>query len=411
MSDLHMHLAAEDPITAAPRAQGLAALVPLIEAARADAVGDVVLLDNGDGLQGTPMAEWHARCGRETPNPLRAALARLNCAVTTLGNHEFDFGLDYLAKVLGEPGPAVVCCNLDWPGHPVSEGIVLDAGPLKIGVTGVVPPRIHVWHRRLLEGAVRASDPVPAVAKAAAGLRARGADLVICLCHGGIVPEGHPEEARENPARAIAASGTVDALITGHQHLRFPDPAFPYQEEGIDPLTGALHGVPTVMPPALGRGIGLLDLRLARSKRGIWTVTEHHAELRDATEVLTGGTLDDIIAPAQRNTARRLDAPLSHTSVPLWTAHATLEDTPAMRLIQQAQLWYMRQHLQRDVPHLAAASPFRAGGRNGPEAYTRIPAGPLTRRSVADLYPYENPFVALKVTGRMVRDWLEMSAG
>ena len=406
-----MHLAAEDPITAEPRPEGLAALVPLIDAARADALGDVVLLDNGDGAQGTPMAEWHARCGAETLNPLRAALAQLDCAVTTLGNHEFDFGLDYLAKVLAEPGPAVVCCNLYWPDHPVSEGVVLDVGRLKMGVTGVVPPRIHVWHRRLLEGVVRAGDPVQSVAKAATLLRERGADLVVCLCHGGIVPEGHLEEARDNPARAIAASGAVDALITGHQHLQFPDPAFPYQAEDIDHLAGALHGIPTVMPPALGRGIGLLDLCIARSDEGVWTVTEHHAELRNATEMPTAGILDDIIGPARRSTARRLDMPLSHTSVPLWTAHATLEDMPAMRLIQQAQLWYMARNLPSNVPHLAAASPFRVGGHNGPEAYTRISAGPLTRRSVADLYPYENPFVALRVTGRTIRDWLEMSAG
>ena len=63
------------------------------------------------------------------------------------------------------------------------------------------------------------------------------------------------------------------------------------------------------------------------------------------------------------------------------------------------------------LPLLSAAAPFKAGGRQGWNYYTDIPAGPLAIRNVADLYIYPNTIKAVRVTGAVVREWLEMSAG
>ena len=63
------------------------------------------------------------------------------------------------------------------------------------------------------------------------------------------------------------------------------------------------------------------------------------------------------------------------------------------------------------MEHLEGRSPFRAGGRGGPDAYTEIPAGPITIADIANLYLYPNFCCALRVTGAQLVDWLEQSAG
>ncbi|MEM7433389.1 MAG: 5'-nucleotidase C-terminal domain-containing protein, partial [Pseudomonadota bacterium] len=62
-------------------------------------------------------------------------------------------------------------------------------------------------------------------------------------------------------------------------------------------------------------------------------------------------------------------------------------------------------------PVLSASAPFKSGGRGGPDYYTRIDAGPIALKNVADLYIYPNTLRAVLVDGTQVREWLEMSAG
>lgn len=65
----------------------------------------------------------------------------------------------------------------------------------------------------------------------------------------------------------------------------------------------------------------------------------------------------------------------------------------------------------KDLPILSAGAPFKAGGRNGANYYTNIPAGDLAIKNVGDLYLYDNTVQIVKLTGSEVKDWLEMSAG
>lgn len=408
-TDVHMHLSAKDPIRETPVASGLEALAPLIRAARAE--GEPALtLDNGDILQGTPMGEWHAREG-QGPHPARAALAAFGYDAAALGNHEFDFGIAHLRAALSDDGPPVLCCNLKAE-LPLSPGIILTrqlAGQtVRIGITGTVPPRIMVWHREALQGLLEVLPADQAVQQAAADLRRAGADLVICLAHAGIVPPGHPEEAGENSAAAIAATGAVDAIICGHQHMLFPAADFPYRDAAIDAEAGTLHGVPAIMPPALGKGIGVLDLELEHTATG-WRVRQHRCNHRMPSAPTSDPALRRILAPAEASTKRRLDAPLSVSPVPLQSRFALAEDTAAIRLIHAAQLWWSEQQ-GLTLPVLSVASPFKCGGRNGPTFFTDIPAGPITRRAVADLYPFENALIVLQATGKELRLWLEMAA-
>ncbi|MGB0497372.1 MAG: 5'-nucleotidase C-terminal domain-containing protein, partial [Rubricella sp.] len=414
-TDLHMALHAHDDIADRPVARGLEALAPLIASERAGAEASL-LLDNGDLLQGAPMGEWHAREAPDSPHPMLAAMGQIGFDAGTLGNHEFDFGVDYLAaQIAGAPHP-VLCCNIEIdPPLPIRRSIIVerDLGgrPLRIGITGTVPPRILVWSRHMLEGRCTVRLPWDAVAEEAAAMRSAGADIVVCLSHGGIVPEGHFEEAGENSALLIAQTGAVDAIVCGHQHYLFPHPEFPRPGEGIDAQKGRLAGVPAIMPGSSGSHLGRIDLDLVHD--GHWRVAGADVSLLPAPETPpeTPASLSRHWAEAARGTAARLSRPVGHTDAPITTAFALLEDARALRLIHAAQLWGMKRLYDGTLPVLSAASPFKSGGRGGAGHYTDIPAGPVDRRAIADLYPYENAFVGIEVTRATLRDWLEMSAG
>src|SRR5690606_10038302 len=79
------------------------------------------------------------------------------------------------------------------------------------------------------------------------------------------------------------------------------------------------------------------------------------------------------------------------------------------------QKWYVEEQLKgseyANLPILSADAPFKAGGRNGANYYTDIPAGEVAIKNVADLYVFDNTVNALVMTRAPVKEWLEMSAG
>ena len=103
------------------------------------------------------------------------------------------------------------------------------------------------------------------------------------------------------------------------------------------------------------------------------------------------------------------------TTAPINSYFALVEDDPSIQIVNNAQIWYVKDQLARtpeaSLPLLSAAAPFKAGSRNDASSYTDIPAGPIAIKNVADLYLYDNVTAVLKVTGIDLREWLEMSAG
>ncbi len=103
------------------------------------------------------------------------------------------------------------------------------------------------------------------------------------------------------------------------------------------------------------------------------------------------------------------------TTAPINSYFALVEDDPSIQIVNNAQIWYVKDQLagtpEASLPLLSAAAPFKAGSRNDASSYTDIPAGPIAIKNVADLYLYDNVTAVLKVTGKDLREWLEMSAG
>ncbi|HOA36963.1 MAG TPA: metallophosphoesterase [Flavihumibacter sp.] len=197
---------------------GVAARAKAIEAIRAEG-GHVVLLDAGDIFQGTPFFNFYKG------EPEMKAMTMLGYDACTMGNHDFDTGMDNFATQLQHANFPVLLCNYDFTGTPLEHKTIpytiLKKGKLKIGITGVgiemkglVPENLY--------GATQYLDPIVAANRVADDLKKKqGCDMVICLSHLGFK---YKEPAKVSDEVFAAESANIDLIIGGHTHTFFVKP-------------------------------------------------------------------------------------------------------------------------------------------------------------------------------------------
>ncbi len=431
-SDLHASLMPYDYCTNRPNSNlGLGAISQQIAAARGEA-RNCLLFDNGDFLQGSPLADYAAMARRRRAHPVITAFNTLGYDAATLGNHEFDYGLRFLADVLADAQFPVVSANIARrlgtspardetlvPPFAILRRQIFDqnghAHVIRVGVIGFAPPQIAEWDRDAPGGRVHTRDILAAARAWLPRLRARGADIIVALAHSGIGALD-PELGTEHAATALAALPEIDAVIAGHSHQVFPGPDIP-ASPAVDPVMGRLAGKPAVMPGHSANQIGIIDLTLERCTTGPrrWRVAGSTARIghRGAEGRAKPSALHQALAPDHRATLAWSRRHLGEAAVPLHTHFATFTPSAALQVVAEAKAEHVRAALAdtswAGLPLLSSASPFRAGGRGGPANFTDIPAGPLRMRNLSDLYPFPNTIVTLLVTGAEVVDWLERS--
>ena len=432
-TDLHTNLANYDYYQDKETQNlGLAKTAVLIAKAKAENP-NVVLVDNGDTIQGTPLGTYKAivdpiEAGEQ--HPMYQALNSLGYDAGTLGNHEFNYGLDFLNKVIATAGMPLVNANvLDaktnqplFKTHEIIEKTFVDADgkevSLKIGITGIVPPQILNWDKALLEGKVLVNDAVESLNTLVPQMRAEGADVVLVLSHSGIGDNIY-EKGEENVGYQIAGIPGVDAVVTGHSHAEFPSgdgSGFYEKYPGVDGVNGTINGTPVTMAGKYGDHLGVIDLNLSFAD-GKWTVNKGTGAIRkiDTKSTETDQSIWAIAKEAHEGTVNYVRQEVGQTTAPINSFFALVKDDPSVQIVNNAQIWYAKSQLagtpEANLPILSAAAPFKAGTRGDATAYTDIPAGPIAIKNVADLYLYDNVTAILKVTGADIREWLEMSAG
>ncbi|WP_419727946.1 bifunctional 2',3'-cyclic-nucleotide 2'-phosphodiesterase/3'-nucleotidase [Lichenicola sp.] len=435
-SDLHMFIYDYDYYQdRQDNTVGLAKLAMLVRQARA-AARNTMLFDNGDIIQGNPLGDYMALAGHlthDSGHPMLRAMNLLGYDAATFGNHEFNYGLDFLELAIKSAHFPFVCANIDrldgtsfLPRSVVLEREVTDeAGHthcLRIGVIGFVTPQIMIWDKARLEGHVTTGDIVDAAHRFVPQLRAR-CDLVVALCHSGISSAAR-QGGEENASLYLASVPGIDVIFTGHAHRVFPGPDYG-THDGIDTVRGTLGGIPAVMPGFWGSHLGVIDLVLERhsaaDQPGRWVVQDFHVEVMPIYErrgpeahalVPCDPTVLAAAAPEHRATLSWMEQPVGSTTVPINTFFSLIGNDPALSLVNAAQLWYARPLLAETsdcgLPVLSAASPFKAGGA-GPNSFVDIPAGPLDMKDIANLYMYANTVCVVKVNGDELREWLERS--
>ena len=432
-TDLHTNLVNYDYYQDKPVENvGLAKTAILIEEAKKEN-SNTILVDNGDTIQGTPLGTYKAIVNpvkEGEQHPMYTALQKLGFEVGTLGNHEFNYGLDYLKRVIETAGMPIVNANVVDPKTGayiydpykiITKTFVDKTGhktTVKIGVTGIVPPQILSWDKANLEGKVLVNDSVEAIKNIIPEMRKAGADITLVLSHSGIGDDKY-EKGEENEGYQIASLPGVDAVVTGHSHAEFPSgngTGFYEKYPGVDGTNGKINGTPVTMAGKYGDHLGIIDLNLVY-KNGKWSVVNSKGSIRKiyTKSKEADERIKEIAKESHEGTVKYVRQQVGTTSAPITSYFALVKDDPSVQIVNNAQIWYAKRELagtpEGSLPILSAAAPFKAGTRGDATAYTDIPAGPIAIKNVADLYLYDNVTAILKITGAQLKEWLEMSAG
>lgn len=416
---------------------GLSKAATLARQARME-VTNSLLIDNGDLIQGNPMADYIARkqgLKNGEVHPVYKAMNLLSYDVGNIGNHEFNYGLEYLATATKGAKFPYINANVyraDGSANYFTPYVILErqlkdaAGAthaIKIGVIGFVPPQIMQWDRANLEGKVIAKNIVETAEKFVPEMKGKGADIIVAVPHSGMGQVDASGALQENATYALSKVKGIDAILFGHAHLVFPSAMFK-DMAGVDVERGTINGIAATMPGFWGSHVGVIDLDLMVDDAGKWRLEKSQGAVRavfkleDRKKVPLVENASDVVAAVDsehKATLAYVRSSIGKTTAPIHSYFSLVQDDPSVQIVTDAQKWYVTKQLRgteyAKLPVLSAGAPFKAGGRGGADYYTDVPVGDLAIKNAADLYIYPNTVNAVLLSGAEVREWLEMSAG
>ena len=198
----------------------------VIRRLKEEAKGPVIQIENGDFIQGSPLSYYVRKQDSKVASDLTKVLNYLNYDLGILGNHEFNYGLDYLREAIASYNYPILCSNiLTKDGKPAfgEPYKVFEKDGVKIAVLGITTPYIPNWEQPATVKDLVFVSALETAKKYVPEMR-KVADVVVVTYHGGFECDlscGAPTEllTGENEGYAIVTQVEgIDALVTGHQH-------------------------------------------------------------------------------------------------------------------------------------------------------------------------------------------------
>ncbi|QNR08565.1 5'-nucleotidase C-terminal domain-containing protein [Macrococcoides canis] len=385
-----------------------------------DAEGAVtVVVDNGDILQGNILADYAAEI-RPQVHPAVRMMNEIKYDVATFGNHEFNYGLDYLKEAITKAEFPFVNCNVkyingDYVGTPfvMFEKAFSDGEKVKIGVTGVVPEQILKWDEGHLRDKVIVEDMYQSLYQYAHQMKSQGADVVIALMHTGLDKEqlDHIEGA-ENMVYHLAQIDAVDAFVFGHTHQAFPGPDY-IDVPHIDVNQGKIFNAYGVQPMCFGSHLGEIILHLEKTATGFDIVdgkSTVHALKQSPIHI------NETYVAANKATHEAIlnyiNQPIGYSEQHIESYFAQIGVSRAAQIVAQAGRESFMQLAKRDglnVKNIIATSAPIKAGRDGVNDYIDIKQGPLTLKDAINIYRFPNIMSVVQVSGKVLKEWVEWS--
>lgn len=401
-----------------------------------DNIDNVILVDNGDDIQGTPLGDYYGKVNppkEGEKSPVYSTLEKMGYDVGTLGNHEFNYGLDYLQDIVNNSDIPFVNANIYkedgetnvFTPYKIIDEKVMDSNGqeqnLKVGVIGFVPPQILNWDKINLEGKVKVADIKETAEKFVPQMKNDGADVIVALSHSGY-GDGEYNKGDENEAYELTKVDGIDAVVTGHSHDKFPNEK--YKSLGdVDIEKGTMNGTPTVQPLNFAKQLGVIDLTLNQNKDGKWIVADGSTKNMDAKGAANDEELVSFLKPYHEDTMEYVNAPVGKITKDLNSYFSLVTDSAPIQLINDAQKEYVQGLIAnnneelapyKDLPILCATAPLKAGLTEGginSEDYFNLKSGDIKIKDISNIYKFPNLVAVVKAKGSDVKEWLEMSAG
>lgn len=393
-SDVHGHIYPTDYRGPGDKPIGLAKLAEIIHRERLEAP-QLILLDNGDLLQGTPFMYHYAKYDRTGTHPAASALNALQYDAAVIGNHEFNYGQELLNQAIEDATCPYLCANImnEQGGRPafgqpyrmfeMKEGI-------RVAVLGVTTHHIPHWEEPKHIHGLTFEEALESGQRWINHIRENERpDAVVVCYHGGFERDpatGDPTEPQtgENQGYEMCMGlQGLDVLLTGHQHRL---------------LAGELNGVVFAQPGSAGQAIAKVRLTFEREKEGSWSIRGKSAQLLPAEQAEADHVVLAMFAEQERKTQAWLDQPIGRAE-----GDMSIMDPFEARLGDHAFTEFVnRVQMEVTGASISCAAIFTNEARGF--------LGEITMRDVVSNYIYPNTLKVILLTGRDIRDALEQNA-
>lgn len=388
-----------------------------------------ILVDNGDLIQGNAISDYISRyqpLAKDKIHPIFKVMNYLKYDIATVGNHDFNYGLEFLLKVTKQAEFPYICSNIFlydknstdkkgekiFPETYILEKILDHNEMVKIGFIGVAPPQILIWDKHILENKIMAQDIVKVTKEQVTKLKKNGADIIIILAHSGILPIKYTA-GNENAVFELTKIKGVDAVLSGHAHNVFPGGKVfqNLKKFNIDNEIGKINEKPVIMPGALGSHLGIIRLILEKKNKK-WNVKQSFSELHSVKDVEADSTVLSLVEEENQKVLTYIRSHVGKSNVHFHSWFSTLQPSLASQFIQKLGIEFAQKMLKgskwEKIPILCSYAPLNTGSHGS--TFINIPKGSLAIKDISNLYPYDNEIKVVLANGKQLKEWLEFSA-
>ncbi|UQX04922.1 5'-nucleotidase C-terminal domain-containing protein [Streptomyces sp. RerS4] len=394
---------------------GLAKISTLVNQVRAEkGRRNTLLIDAGDTIQGTQLSYYYAKVdpitARRGPvHPMAQAMNAIGYDAAALGNHEFNYGIPVLRKfeeqcdfpLLGANALDAKTLRPAFAPYSMHRLRTPHGRDVKVAVLGLTNPGIALWDKANVQGRMTFPGLEEQAAKYVPRLRSMGADVVIVSAHSGssgTSSYGDQLPYVENAAALVAQQVPgIDAILVGHAHTEIPEYRVRNEATGKDVVLSE--------PLKWGQRLTLFDFELAW-ERGRWSVAKVAARVLNSNTVAEDPKITGLLSDEHRKVVAYVNQVIGTSTQAMSAAEGPVKDVPIIDLINHVQAETVKAALAGSewaaLPVVSQASCF--------SRTASIPAGKVTLRDAAGLYPFENTLEARLLTGAQLKEYLEYSA-
>lgn len=343
-----------------------------------------IVVDAGDTIQGNS-AELFLQ---DEMHPMSAGMNAIGYDVWVTGNHEFNFGMDTLKRVIAQQKAKVLVGNVYAPdGTPLADGYtILNKQGVKVGVIGMVTPNITRWDSKNLEGWT-VTNPVDECRKLTKQLRGQ-VDVLLGVMH--MDPESEYGVYGSGARDLAEACPEFDVIVAAHGHRSVPGEM--------------INGVLVVENSGNATTLSEIHLQLKRKWDGGWSIDQRTSEIVSMKDLPADAALSQQLAgydarakaDAETLIGELRGGNMAPENDVVNIPQPMVQDTALLDFINEVQMYY-------------------TGAKVSATALTSMTSqmkeGPIRKCDTASIYTYQNTLYKLEMNGAQLRSFMEWSAG
>ncbi|WBW99172.1 5'-nucleotidase C-terminal domain-containing protein [Oceanirhabdus sp. W0125-5] len=377
---------------------------------------NTILVDNGDTIQDNSSALFL----NDEIHPMILAMNKMGFDVWSIGNHEFNYGVPALKKVIEQFEGETLGGNVYNPdGERIAKPYtIIERAGVKVGIIGMVTPNIVNWDAANLKG-YTVTNPIEETRKVIDEIKDK-VDVLIAVNHMG-----------EESQYGIEGSGAIDiaknfpeltAIVTGHAHSKivgdyYYDGKVYSSDEATDEVKR--NGVLMIEPYKYANALGQITIKFTKED-GKYIIKDKATDVNSALYYMYDSKDKEVDYDSDKELEKALD---SYNQRAIDDANmligelkegnlvaeneikdiprAQLEPTSAIQLVNDVQMFFGKQIAGKDID-VSAAALFRAD--------QNVMAGPIKKSDLALIYKYDNTLYVLEMTGKQLKQYMEWSA-